>query len=293
MKIRRIIGVFLALYLLLPICALASNFSNIVAFGDSLSDNGNLYDDDPSACPAETYYEGRFSNGLVWVDYLAEAGYLDATLINNAYGGATTSGLIDQVTTYINAGTLDQNALFTIWIGGNDFLAEGSTRDYEQAAENVKTALDALGGFGAQSILILNLSDLGAVPRINGDANAAAFATLWTENYNLELNDKVDDFKAENPGITVYYLDIYSLFADIIANPANYGLSNVDSICPNFLVANDFDNDDGYLFWDAIHPTTEAHMEVAERAQSLVAPEPDSDGGGDGGCLISTMAMDW
>lgn len=290
MKIRRITGVVLALCLLLPICALASNFSNIVAFGDSLSDNGNLYADDPSACPTETYYQGRFSNGLVWVDYLAQANYLDATLINHAYGGADTSDLIDQVTAYINAGTLHTDALFTIWIGGNDFL--GGSSEYEQSADNVKTALDALAGFGAESILILNLSDLGAIPRINGDANAAALATLWTENYNAELKENVDAFKAENPGITVYYLDTYSLFEDIIANPGNYGLSDVDSICPNFLVGNDFEND-GYLFWDDLHPTTEVHEDIAERAKSLVAPASDSDGGGDGGCMISTMAMDW
>ena len=293
MKIRRITGVVFALCFFMPICALASNFDHIVAFGDSLSDNGNLYADDPSACPAETYYQGRFSNGLVWVDYLAEADYLDATLINNAYGGANTGDLIDQVTAYINAGTLDQNALITIWIGGNDFL--GGSSDYEQSADNVKIALDSLATFGAESILILNLSDLGAIPAINADTNAAALATLWTENYNVELKDNVDVFKSENPGITVYYLDIYALFQDIVANPANYGLSNVDSICPNSLETNNFDNDDGYLFWDATHPTTEAHEEVAERATSLVSPssDSDSDDGGGGGCLISTMVVDW
>ena len=297
MTIKRITGVILALCLFLPTCVLASNFSSIIAFGDSLSDNGNLFNADPSACPAETYYQGRFSNGPVWVDYLAQVDYLDAALIDNAYGGAETTGdsppgLIEQVAAFINTGTLPQNALFTIWIGGNDFL--GGSADYEQSADNVKTALDALVTFGAESILILNLPDLGTIPRNNGDAQTAAVATVLTESYNAALKDNVDDFKAENPGITVYYMDIYSLFVDIVANPANYGLSNVDSICPNFLVANDFDNN-GYLFWDDIHPTTEVHEEIAVRVTSLVSPasDSDSDSGGGGGCLISTMAMHW
>ena len=297
MKIRRITGAVIVLCLFLPIGVLASDFSNIVAFGDSLSDNGNIFRLDPTACPAEKYYQGRFSNGPVWVDYLSESDYLDATLINNAYGGAETSGatppgLIEQVTAFINAGSLPPNALFTIWIGGNDFL--GGSSNFDQSADNVKTALDALATFGAKSILILNLPDLGAIPRNNGDAQTSAVATALTEGYNASLKGNVDDFQAENTDITVYFMDIYALFLDISANPENYGLSNVDSICPNFLVDNDFDNN-GFLFWDDIHPTTEVHQEVAERVKSLVSPpaDSDSDSGGSGGCFVTTMAMDW
>jgi phospholipase/lecithinase/hemolysin len=296
MKIKRIIGVVLALCLVLPIGVLASDFSNIVAFGDSLSDNGNIFNIDPAACPAEKYYQGRFSNGLVWVDYLAQADYLNATLINKAYGGAWTSGdnppgLIEQVTAFINASTLPPNALFTIWIGGNDFL-DGSS-DFNKSADNVKTALDALATFGVESILILNLPDLGAIPLNNGDPQKSAVATVLTEGYNNALKDNVDDFKTENPAITVYYMDIYALFQDFSANPGKYGLSNVDSICPNFLVDDEFDNDDGHLFWDAIHPTTEVHEELAVRAKALVAPaaDPDSGSGATGGCFVTSMAM--
>jgi phospholipase/lecithinase/hemolysin len=290
MKIRRMIVLVFALCLCLPIGALASNFSYIVAFGDSLTDNGNLYTLDPSACPAETYYQGRFSNGPVWVDYLAAADDLNATLINNAYGGAETSGdsppgLIEQVAAFIDAGTLPSNALFTIWIGGNDFL--GGSSDFEQSADNVKTALDALAAFGAKSILVLNLPDLGAIPRNNGDAATSAVATALTESYNAALEDNVDAFEADNPDITVYFMDIFSLFEDMVANPVTYGLSDVDSICPNFLIDNDFDND-GYLFWDDIHPTTEVHEEIAVRVKSLVYPESDSDSGDSGGCFIFT-----
>jgi hypothetical protein len=62
------------------------NFSKIYAFGDSLSDPGNIYNatsfvqwfdgllglEIPVLPPSPPYFEGRYSNGPNWVDYLAE-----------------------------------------------------------------------------------------------------------------------------------------------------------------------------------------------------------------------------
>ena len=121
----------LALMLAIPSVVAASQFSHIVVFGDSLSDTGNLYALDPSSVPASKYYQGRFSNGPVWVEYLAEADLLDATLVNNAYGGASTDGssppgLQVQVSTYTATADVLPDALYVIWIGANDFLGGAS-----------------------------------------------------------------------------------------------------------------------------------------------------------------------
>ena len=42
----------------------------LIVFGDSLSDNGNLYA--AAGVPGPPYFEGRFSNGPTWVEVLAE-----------------------------------------------------------------------------------------------------------------------------------------------------------------------------------------------------------------------------
>ena len=298
MKRRWMINIVVAVCLSFPIGAPAADFSNIVAFGDSLSDNGNIFAISPESCPEETYYQGHFSNGIVWVDYLAQSDYLDATLLNNAYGGAETTGvtplgLIEQVAAYTAAASLPENALFTIWIGGNDFL--GGSAEYEQSADNVTTALNALADFGAEHILVLNLPDLGATPRKNGNDQASLLATTITQSYNSALQENVEAFDGENPDITVYFMDIFELFKEISEAPDEYGFSNVDAICPSFLVADDFDNDDGYLFWDDIHPTTEAHEKIAEEVKTLVAPNPSSndDDDGDSGCFINSLALAW
>ncbi|KAJ9075883.1 hypothetical protein DSO57_1031478 [Entomophthora muscae] len=64
-------------------------YKAIYAFGDSISDNGNLYELMGHKTPNDKmYYKGRFSNGPVWIEYVAEA--MNATLQNMAYASATT-----------------------------------------------------------------------------------------------------------------------------------------------------------------------------------------------------------
>ena len=65
-----------------------SSFSDIVVFGDSLSDNGNLFR--LTGQPPPPYFKGRFSNGPVWVERLAAPLGLDG-ITDFALGGATTS----------------------------------------------------------------------------------------------------------------------------------------------------------------------------------------------------------
>ncbi len=53
--------------------AATTHYSSAVIFGDSLSDNGNLYalTSGRSGQPQPPYFEGRTSNGPVWADHIA------------------------------------------------------------------------------------------------------------------------------------------------------------------------------------------------------------------------------
>lgn len=89
MKRTAVLLVLPALLFLLPGGVSAAAFNDIVAFGDSLTDNGNIYAISGGLLPdPDTYYEGRFSNGPVWVEYMAAQLKLNGTLDDNAYGGA-------------------------------------------------------------------------------------------------------------------------------------------------------------------------------------------------------------
>jgi len=96
-----------------------SAFDDIVVIGDSLSDNGNA---------------GRFSNGSVWVEYLAERLGLSLTPSragggNFAIGGALLdarsggTSLRAQATAYLQAPQRRGRVLYIVYGGGNDLLA--------------------------------------------------------------------------------------------------------------------------------------------------------------------------
>ena len=46
-------------------------YSNLYAFGDSYCDVGNIYLATHGLEPAAPYYQGRFSNGPIWLDHVA------------------------------------------------------------------------------------------------------------------------------------------------------------------------------------------------------------------------------
>ncbi len=101
MKKSKLSYVVLIFGLLIPVLGAAAPFSNIYVLGDSLSDQGNLYAATLATAgtglPAnDHYYQGRFSNGPIYVDLLAQKLGLPPLTPsigggnNFAYGGART-----------------------------------------------------------------------------------------------------------------------------------------------------------------------------------------------------------
>ena len=279
----------------------ATAYDTVVVFGDSLSDNGNLFQADLSQFPdPHRFWLGRFSNGPVWVEYLTDPDMLNASLVDRAIGGAQTGGLesaelLAQVYFHINAtASPSSNTLFVIWIGGNDFLS--GDRNAKASVEKIRSALQILTDYGASRFLLLNLPDLGVLPQYSGTADAQAATTFSTE-FNTELSPILAQFQQDNPQVLIYQLDIYTMFLEILQNPNQYGFTNVTEESPNFSVEDNFDNSAGYMFWDNKHPTTETHALIADRAFLLVddtneTPNETPDDGSkddDSTCFISTL----
>ena len=109
----------LSLFCLVVCCCFtlsASAFDAIVAFGDSLTDTGNE--------PAEPYlhYQGRWSNGPLWIEYLSVTLGFPYNASNNlAHSGAQTDDTYTQVNIYTPTNDIS-HTLFVVWAGGNDFL---------------------------------------------------------------------------------------------------------------------------------------------------------------------------
>ena len=90
----RAVSIVGALFLSLA-SAQASAYSQLYVFGDSLSDTGNLFAATGGTNPIPPYFNGRFSNGPVWVETLAASLGLpvNPSLLggtNYAFAGAVT-----------------------------------------------------------------------------------------------------------------------------------------------------------------------------------------------------------
>ena len=73
----------------------SDSINELYVFGDSLSDMGTVFRMTGGMYqPNPTYYKGRYSNGRVWVEYLADRLKLPSDRVTNfAYGGVCYPGI--------------------------------------------------------------------------------------------------------------------------------------------------------------------------------------------------------
>ena len=94
----------------------ACAYDAIYAFGDSLTDTGN------KPAPAPAYFQGRYSNGALWIETLSVQLGFDYVAANNyAESGGETADALAQVRRFV-APTNTPQGLFVVWAGGNDFI---------------------------------------------------------------------------------------------------------------------------------------------------------------------------
>ena len=275
----------LLLSCLLPLPALAQSIDGITIFGDSLSDNGNTFKASGGALPpSPPYFNGRFSNGLVWVEGFPAQLRLPAATINNfAVGGATsgtantTSPLLPGLTTELDQFLLvspkvNPNGLFVVWAGANDYLGGGITNPVPVIG-NLTTAVQRLTGAGATQLVIPNLPDLGKIPAGAADPVQSAGLSQLSAAHNSGLRTSLQALSQNNPNISIVPTDIAALFNVAITNPARFGLTNVTQPCLNSTTGAACATPDTFLFWDLFHPTAAGHRLISAYAlDPIIAP---------------------
>ncbi|WP_460452206.1 SGNH/GDSL hydrolase family protein [Alsobacter sp. SYSU BS001988] len=270
----------------------------IVAFGDSLSDPGNLFIATGGTTPPNPYDQGRFSNGLTWVERLSGAPLNFFTFaagrpgsVDFAFGGARTDttvanppGIPDQIASYLSrGGTFGSSDLVTLWGGANNIfqaLAAPSPTLASLGAASTGGAgalagsVQALAAAGARNIVVLNLPDLGLTPSFLNTAGQAG-ATYASAAFNQQLAASLAAVKAANPGVSIIQVDAKSIFDLVAASPGAFGVANSSAAClatPS-CVAAPAAVQNGFAFWDGVHPTAAGHELIARLAlEYLNAP---------------------
>jgi len=167
------------------------HYSKIVAFGDGLSDQGQLgLLTGNKYLPSPPFAAGRWTNGPTWVEHLSRlSGIPLAAGDNYAQGGATTGhyninepmrsalgldaqapirGVLSQIEAALAVTPkLDPDALYVVWAGGHDI---GSWLEYSQPdivarppAENIREGLSQLAAAGARHVFLGTMPDMGAI----------------------------------------------------------------------------------------------------------------------------------
>ena len=274
--------------------ASAQTYGRLVVFGDSLSDNGNLYATigQPTSPP---YFQGRFSNGPVFTELLGfnagryAAGAPVTGSINYAFGGARTDmsamppGMRLQLQAYLGAGgVFGPNDLVSV-LGGANNLFQGipgaaATADpaaairpiAQSAAGDINFIVNSVASAGAGTILVTNLPRLGITPQFNQGpgAPAAPLADFAGTTFNTALGAGLLATAAANPNSNIIMMDLYKISDPLAANPARFGLTNARDACFNGVTV--CANPDEYLYWDGVHPTAAGHRLIAALANDYL-----------------------
>jgi cholinesterase len=268
--------------------ATAGPYTSIVVYGDSLSDNGNLFS--AVGQPGAPYYQGRRSDGPVAVEQLAAM--LGTPLVDFAWIGATTgignygdSGTptsaggfslpgmqVEFATTQGTLGPFLPNGLFVVWGGPNDFLSPSPLDSTPQqviarAVGDIVGIVGGLQGLGAHNILVPGMPDLGLSPYfLSLGPVAAAQASAITDAFNAALRLSLPS--------GVFYYDSATLLRSIVANPSAYGFTNAVDPCFNGTTV--CSNPGQYVFFDDFHPTTATAGLIAAGFEATVVPEPSA-----------------
>lgn len=285
--------------------------SQFVIFGDSFVDAGsvNRFTGGALAPASDGFWQGRWSDGPTWVDYLGFANFGTTTkafnagvgpgqlpppfklgATNFAVGGARASsddGLIPGLNTQLlfyqgylalSGQTVDPNALYIINFGNNDvnFIQSLAGNPMAQAfvadayVTNMTNAALGLVAQGARNILI------AGVPN-----------PLEPEGQFLQglLNGSL---AAQQPffssfGANVQQFDYFAFFTALQADPTQFGLPaglDFTTSCLAARVQMPTADCRNYLSFDGIHVTTGVQraisIQVANQLGIAAVPEPQS-----------------
>ena len=266
-------------------------FDAIYVFGDSYCDVGNLYIADGQTYPPAPYFNGRFSNGPLWVEHIAGSYHLPMTAsltggTDYAFVGAEVlapvplgTGAIpsvpQQVDLYLSQHNFkaDPNALYLVEGGGNDILDATSGEPGMLGGEFGHTLLHSIRELeraGARHLFVPRLFDVGLLPAAK-EEGISAFASTATAALNKTLDDGLRSESFDHD-THVYRIDTFNLLQSILSDGSHYGFTDVTSPClntaasPATLCSNPYTN----YFWDTVHPTLFGHAFFAVLAEQVL-----------------------
>lgn len=163
---------------------------------------------------------------------------------------------------------------------------------------SMEASIDKLTKSGARHLIIMGLPALGETPKYVYSSDKMMLNTV-VSLHNQRLQQRLEQWQKDSPEIDFLYIDIQMILAKALTNPDVFGFSNTTQACidiksttfydlVNSPFASNFvlqyaqllqyrdpqfiadernyhicDGPEHYLFWDDIHPSTQAHFYLA------------------------------
>lgn len=255
-----------------------SHIDRIIVFGDSLSDSqGRMFKKTHNILPSyHQYYEGRFTNGFTWSEYLSSPAFLKKPIINFAEGGSTSASyspfnlcgdFLSNLDTQLKSYQPSPKDLSIFFIGANDYMTlhkDNIVKVVEKQIDDVMKLLEA----GIKNILIMGIPDLSATPYGQRSLHAREFKDI-TLAHNSLLQKNTEALNQRSGGKRIFFFDTASAFENIknVARQLNYDTAHAYIEHGYIHIPGEKDPElnisPQYLFNDNVHPTQEVHHAFA------------------------------
>ncbi|MDA0910916.1 MAG: SGNH/GDSL hydrolase family protein [Proteobacteria bacterium] len=210
--------------------------NRVLIFGDSLSDQGNIYKFSGGLIPKSTpYHSGMFSNGNVWEVQLKNMIKPYGIEVSNySVGGATvvlspswaSQGLPYNLAAEVKMYQLDkqswpqgENKLAIFFIGANDYLTADKLMSKEAmdhaVSQVVGKIISSIGEVGADNALIIGLPNLALTIESKELGNEAVLSYMS----NLH-NTLLKQFAASQSNVK--FIGIDAMFESMLKDPEQF-----------------------------------------------------------------------
>jgi outer membrane lipase/esterase len=154
---------------------------------------------------------------------------------------------------------------------------------------NIEQAIVSLYRLGARNVVVLDLPDLGLIPANLIDENTSKAASAVSEAHNDALYPMVARLQTQYPQLHLILVELNPLFNDLrvrfgtnapvpmiaafAENPAMAACLFIDPVTCTDMPDFTFHSTLPFLFWDVVHPTTEAYRFLGDYMYNLLDGE--------------------
>jgi phospholipase/lecithinase/hemolysin len=274
----------------------------IFVIGDSLSDSDKRLQSQSkgSVPPFNLYWNGHFTNGPTWNEYIASAldipSYSYAVAgtriaeVNNYYILPPTMKHLWSDNAYAQIKQLDADKvrfssqdLVAVWVGGNDYLLFPDEKKIDSLVWHTRNIVNQLRRRGAKRFILFNVPDVTLTPwhslHLADIIMPAKKVKPLVVEHNNKLKLMVDRLRQDIPEVKITYVDIYSALNQVFERRELLELSNSKNPCiggeflpkgihPSFMSVQGLpqiqcQEPESYFYWDPWHPTTKVHCLTA------------------------------